>query len=159
MGAGPRRDRASRASSLDVPGLGEAAAALQDLALGLADAAGEGEPYRRAGGPAVGADPADPGRARRPVSGDEPRAPVRPPRRADPDPAADGAVPVRGVGIKPTCDGACHRIGFTTAKDPNRVADRRDSYVGQSVTVLDNRGTCQHSGLCTDRLASVFHLG
>jgi truncated hemoglobin YjbI/uncharacterized Fe-S cluster protein YjdI/CDGSH-type Zn-finger protein len=39
------------------------------------------------------------------------------------------------------------------------VADRRDSYVGQSVTVLDNRGTCQHSGLCTDRLASVFHLG
>jgi len=62
-------------------------------------------------------------------------------------------------GIKPTCDGACHRIGFTTGKDPNRVADRRDSYVGQSVTVLDNRGTCQHSGLCTDRLASVFHLG
>ena len=25
--------------------------------------------------------------------------------------------------------------------------------------VLDNRGLCQHSGLCTDRLASVFHLG
>jgi truncated hemoglobin YjbI/uncharacterized Fe-S cluster protein YjdI len=25
------------------------------------------------------------------------------------------------------------------------------------VTVLDNRGTCQHSGFCTDRLATVFH--
>jgi truncated hemoglobin YjbI/CDGSH-type Zn-finger protein/uncharacterized Fe-S cluster protein YjdI len=27
------------------------------------------------------------------------------------------------------------------------------------VTVLDNRGTCQHSGLCTDRLATVFRAG
>ena len=61
--------------------------------------------------------------------------------------------------IKPTCDGACHRIGFTTEKDPNRVPDRRDSYVGQQVTVLDNRGSCQHSGFCTERLPSVFRLG
>jgi len=62
-------------------------------------------------------------------------------------------------GIKPTCDGACHRVGFTDGKAPDRVPDRRDSYVGQQVTVLDNRGTCQHSGYCTDRLAGVFHLG
>ena len=26
------------------------------------------------------------------------------------------------------------------------------------MTVLDNRGTCQHSGFCTDRLATVFHV-
>jgi CDGSH-type Zn-finger protein/truncated hemoglobin YjbI len=62
-------------------------------------------------------------------------------------------------GVKPTCDGNCHRVGFTDGKDPDRVLDRRDTYVGQSVTVLDNRGTCQHSGYCTDRLATVFHLG
>lgn len=61
--------------------------------------------------------------------------------------------------VKPICDGVCHQIGFTTSKDATRVPDRRDSYVGQSVTVLDNRGTCQHSGLCTERLASVFRLG
>lgn len=61
--------------------------------------------------------------------------------------------------IKPTCDGSCVRTGFTDEKDPNRLADRRDSYVGQQVTVLDNRSICQHSGFCTDRLASVFHLG
>jgi truncated hemoglobin YjbI/uncharacterized Fe-S cluster protein YjdI len=61
--------------------------------------------------------------------------------------------------VKPTCDGACHRTGFTDAKDPDRVPDRRDRYVGQQVTVLDNRGICQHSGFCTDRLAEVFHLG
>lgn len=60
---------------------------------------------------------------------------------------------------KPTCDGACARTGFTGDKDPNRVADRRDSYLGQQVTVLDNRGVCQHSGFCTDRLPTVFHLG
>jgi len=61
--------------------------------------------------------------------------------------------------VKPVCDGACHRTGFTGDKDPNRVPDRRDSYVGQQVTLLDNRGICQHSGYCTDRLATVFHLG
>jgi CDGSH-type Zn-finger protein/truncated hemoglobin YjbI len=59
--------------------------------------------------------------------------------------------------IKPSCDGACARIGFSEAKDPERVSDRRDTYDGVQVTVLDNRGICQHSGFCTDRLSSVFH--
>jgi CDGSH-type Zn-finger protein/truncated hemoglobin YjbI len=63
-----------------------------------------------------------------------------------------------GSQIKPLCDGTHARIGFTDAKDPSRVPDRRDTYVGQQVTILDNRGTCQHSGFCTDRLATVFHL-
>ena len=27
------------------------------------------------------------------------------------------------------------------------------------MTIFDNRGICQHSGLCTDRLATVFHQG
>jgi CDGSH-type Zn-finger protein len=61
--------------------------------------------------------------------------------------------------IKPFCDGIHAEIGFTDAKDPKRVPDRRDSYAGRQMTVLDNRGTCQHSGFCTDRLAAVFHLG
>ena len=57
--------------------------------------------------------------------------------------------------IKPRCDGS-HASGFNDAKDPNRVADRRDTYPGQQVAIMDNRGICQHSGLCTDRLATVF---
>ena len=61
--------------------------------------------------------------------------------------------------ITPLCDGSHARIGFTDAKDPHRVPDRRDSHPGQQVTVLDNRGICQHSGLCTDRLPTVFRTG
>ena len=58
--------------------------------------------------------------------------------------------------VKPACDGTCHANGFSDAKDPGRVADRRDTYHGQQVTVFDNRGICQHSGFCTDRLPAVF---
>jgi CDGSH-type Zn-finger protein/truncated hemoglobin YjbI len=58
--------------------------------------------------------------------------------------------------VKPACDGTCHANGFSDAKDPARVPDRRDTYPGQQVTVFDNRGICQHSGFCTDRLPAVF---
>lgn len=58
---------------------------------------------------------------------------------------------------KPFCDGSHARTGFTDAKDPKRRPDRRDTYQGTSVTIFDNRGLCQHSGFCTDRLSSVFH--
>ncbi|WP_245401704.1 CDGSH iron-sulfur domain-containing protein [Nocardia albiluteola] len=57
---------------------------------------------------------------------------------------------------KPYCDGSHARSGFSGDKHPDRVPDRLDTYVGHQLTVLDNRGTCQHSGLCTDRLATVF---
>jgi CDGSH-type Zn-finger protein/truncated hemoglobin YjbI len=60
---------------------------------------------------------------------------------------------------KPFCDGTHATIGFSDAKDPARVPDRRDTYVGQQLTVLDNRGICQHSGLCSDRIATVFRAG
>jgi CDGSH-type Zn-finger protein/truncated hemoglobin YjbI len=60
---------------------------------------------------------------------------------------------------KPFCDGTHARIGFTGQKDPKRVPDRRDTYVGTAITVLDNRGICAHSGFCTDWLNSVFHVG
>jgi CDGSH-type Zn-finger protein/truncated hemoglobin YjbI/ferredoxin len=57
---------------------------------------------------------------------------------------------------KPLCDGTHAEVGFTDRKDPNRVPDRLDTYVGLQVTVEDNRGTCAHSGFCTDRLPTVF---
>jgi CDGSH-type Zn-finger protein/truncated hemoglobin YjbI len=57
---------------------------------------------------------------------------------------------------KPFCDGACATSGFTDAKDPKRVPDQRDTYLGSQVTIFDNRGICQHSGLCTDRAPVAF---
>ena len=60
---------------------------------------------------------------------------------------------------KPFCDGSHATNGFTDTKSDSRVPDKRDTYVGQQVTIFDNRGICQHSGFCTDRLSSVFHAG
>lgn len=64
-----------------------------------------------------------------------------------------------GSANKPFCDGTHARIGFTAQKDPKRVPDQRETYVGTAITVVDNRGICAHSGFCTDRLSSVFHVG
>jgi CDGSH-type Zn-finger protein len=58
--------------------------------------------------------------------------------------------------IKPFCDGAHATSGFTDDKDPNRVPDQRDTYPGVQVTMFDNRGICQHSGLCSDRAPTAF---
>jgi len=143
----------------DVAGLGEAAAALQDLALGLADPPAKESHVTELTALQAGAD------QQIQAVPDGPYLITNPEHLYNHLGVPISTRPLMALcrcgesQIKPTCDGACHRIGFTTAKDPNRVADRRDSYVGQSVTVLDNRGTCQHSGRCTDRLASVFHLG
>ncbi|HEX7165019.1 MAG TPA: (4Fe-4S)-binding protein [Trebonia sp.] len=59
-------------------------------------------------------------------------------------------------GDKPFCDGSHARAGFSGAKDPKRVPERRDTYPGGQVTIFDNRGICQHSGFCTDRLPTVL---
>jgi CDGSH-type Zn-finger protein/truncated hemoglobin YjbI len=59
----------------------------------------------------------------------------------------------------PYCDGGHAATNFSGAKDPKRVPDKRDAYEGQQVEIFDNRNICAHSGFCTDRLASVFHVG
>jgi CDGSH-type Zn-finger protein/truncated hemoglobin YjbI len=58
--------------------------------------------------------------------------------------------------MKPHCDGTHATSGFTDDKDPKRVPDQRDTYPGEQVTIFDNRGICQHSGLCSDRLPTAF---
>jgi CDGSH-type Zn-finger protein len=63
-----------------------------------------------------------------------------------------------GSANKPFCDGTHARIGFSSKKLRERTSDRRDDYVGEQVTIHDNRGICQHAGYCTDELAAVFKL-
>lgn len=58
---------------------------------------------------------------------------------------------------KPFCDGTHASNGFTSAKEDDRVPDKRDNYEGKEVTIHDNRGLCAHAARCS--LASVFKLG
>jgi CDGSH-type Zn-finger protein/truncated hemoglobin YjbI len=141
-----------------IPELAEAAAALQDLAI---EAAGEGAAGRAAQLAALQAE-LDPGiqamtdgpylvtNARSLVDWLGQPLPVRPQL---------ALCRCGGSKIKPLCDGTHASIGFTGAKDPSRVPDRRDTYPGLQVTIFDNRGICQHSGFCTDQLATAFRQG
>jgi CDGSH-type Zn-finger protein/truncated hemoglobin YjbI/ferredoxin len=58
--------------------------------------------------------------------------------------------------IKPWCDGSHAQIGFEDSKSEERIANRLDRYHGLGVKIVDNRGTCAHSGFCTDRAPTVF---
>lgn len=60
---------------------------------------------------------------------------------------------------KPYCDGSHKTNGFSGAKDPNRVPDRRETYSGSGVAIHDNRGICAHAARCTGGLKTVFKLG
>ena len=142
----------------NAPELAEATAALQDLACQLAPAqdraSRRAELWRLQDGLAAGIQTARNGpylvtnvRLRDHLGGDIPA----PPQVA--------LCRCGASATKPFCDGSHAGNGFTDAKDPKRVPDRLDSYPGVALTVLDNRGTCQHSGLCTDRLPNVFRAG
>lgn len=81
---------------------------------------------------------------------------------------ADGSAcaTVRGVALcrcggsanKPFCDGTHGLNGFNDAKREDRTPDRRERYAGRHITILDNRGLCAHSGVCTESLKAVFRL-
>jgi CDGSH-type Zn-finger protein/truncated hemoglobin YjbI len=141
------------------PGLAEAAAALQDLAARLVPAdeaaARRDQLWQLQAGLPAGIQ----------AQRNGPYLVTNVPRLvdhlgADSKPAPQLALCRCGASsVKPRCDGACARTGFRDAKDPKRVPDRRDTYPGQQVTIFDNRGICQHSGYCTDRLGTVFQAG
>lgn len=61
---------------------------------------------------------------------------------------------------KPLCSDAHLAIGFSGEEtaDRGRIAERREAYRGQGITIYDDRSICAHVGHCTDRLSSVFKL-
>jgi len=59
---------------------------------------------------------------------------------------------------KPFCDGTHSKNGFSGEKLTDGSLNKREDYLGKSVTIHDNRGICAHAGFCTENLSSVFRL-
>src|SRR6266581_67133 len=59
---------------------------------------------------------------------------------------------------KPFCDGTHAAIGFSGRNTADPGKDKRESYAGKRITILDNRAICAHAGFCTDELKSVFRM-
>jgi CDGSH-type Zn-finger protein len=57
---------------------------------------------------------------------------------------------------KPFCDGTHGAIRFSDRNTADPGKNKRVSYVGKRITILDNRGICSHAGYCTDGLKAVF---
>jgi uncharacterized Fe-S cluster protein YjdI len=150
---------ALRAQRPNVAGLAEAVAALQDMAVARAES-GDPAPERLA----------ELSRLQSELPAETLCASNGPYLMTNPTSIVDWLgcpLPIRpqmavcrcgGSAIKPLCNGSHTTNGFTDAKDARRVPDRLMHFEGQQVAILDNRGTCQHPGLCTDRLATVFRL-
>ena len=66
-----------------------------------------------------------------------------------------------GSNNKPFCDGTHKRNNFNGQEFASKDAtsDRAESFVGDSVTIHDDRSRCAHAGVCTDSLTKVFKLG
>jgi CDGSH-type Zn-finger protein len=59
---------------------------------------------------------------------------------------------------KPFCDGTHKNIGFSSATDNPKMGEWQD-YVGDHITIHDNRRLCAHVGECTHGLANVWRMG
>jgi CDGSH-type Zn-finger protein len=62
---------------------------------------------------------------------------------------------------KPFCDGTHSVIRFSSKNDENKksvVKDKRKNYIGNRVTIHDNRRVCSHAKECVNNLPSVFRF-
>lgn len=66
-----------------------------------------------------------------------------------------------GSANKPFCDGSHMKMEFdgTEVAERGVQSERRETYIGEGVTIYDDRSVCSHAGLCTDGLPTVWKLG
>ena len=62
---------------------------------------------------------------------------------------------------KPFCDGTHKSNNFNGQEfaSKNTASDRAESFVGEGLTIHDDRSRCAHSGVCSDNLSEVFKFG
>jgi CDGSH-type Zn-finger protein len=78
--------------------------------------------------------------------------------------SGEACATVRGVALcrcggsknKPFCDGTHSTIGFNDRNTADPAHNKRKSYAGKRITILDNRAICSHAAFCTDELKAVF---
>lgn len=63
-----------------------------------------------------------------------------------------------GSKSKPFCDGTHNKNNFNGLEFASRdtAAQRRKTYIGNGITIYDDRSRCAHAGFCTDNLPAVF---
>jgi len=59
---------------------------------------------------------------------------------------------------KPFCDGTHAKIGFSGKREFDVSKDKRRDYVGEKITVHDNRCVCSHAAFCYTGLPEVFRV-
>ena len=62
---------------------------------------------------------------------------------------------------KPFCDGTHKSNNFNGQEFASKdtASDRAESFVGEGITIHDDRSRCAGAGVCTDNLSEVFKLG
>lgn len=61
-----------------------------------------------------------------------------------------------GSDNKPFCDGAHNSNNFNGDQDENHIKSDTITYVGEHITIYDNRSICAKRGYCTRELPTVF---